>query len=172
MTIHIKTNQNYSTRVLFSLSCCKITKCQNYLDLPLIIFVRFLDLDWILVNLPVKSLGSNMSNDRVAIRSSSIPSCPWLSISGSRSWQWPLQWSEALLSAPGLMGLFTSSWDMSPVSAPRATGVQLTPVSLVKARSSSELPKRHYMMVHQQVLWGQTGNALFQKREKILTSVH
>lgn len=98
------------------------------------IFVRFLDLDWILVNLPVKSLGSNMSNEREAIRSRTIPSCP--PFFGFWSWHWlrgwPLQWSEAPLSAPRLTVLFTSSWDMSPVSALRATGAQFPSGSLIK----------------------------------------
>lgn len=85
--------------------------------LPLIILVLFLDLCCIFVNLPVKSLGSNISSDREAIRSRTIPS--WPCFCCSRSWcsswtaEWPLQWSELQLSATRLVVLLlTSSRDM------------------------------------------------------------
>lgn len=88
------------------------------LHLPPQILVLFLYLDWTLVNLPMKSLASNMSNDREANRSITTPSWPWFW--WSRSWscpwlrEWPLQWSEVMLSAPRLVVLPTSSRDMSP----------------------------------------------------------
>lgn len=83
------------------------------------ILLLFLDLCWIFVNLPVKSLGSNISNDKEAIRSKTIPSCPWFWLSRSRFWswitEWPLQWFEPPLSATRLVVLLTSSKDMFPL---------------------------------------------------------
>lgn len=123
-------------------------KIQAHLHLPMIL-IRFLDLDWILLNLPVKSLGSNMSMDREAIRSRKIPSWPWLwfSTSWSCPWlrDWPSQGSEAPLSAPRLLVLLTSSRDISPRSLP-------LPGSPVKTWPFSELARRHYMMVQR---WAQ-----------------
>lgn len=54
------------------------------LHIPPSILDLFLDLDWIFENLPVKSLGSNMSIDREAMRSRTTPSWPGLCL--SRTW--------------------------------------------------------------------------------------
>lgn len=129
------------------------------LHLPPMILVLFLDLDWIFVNLPVKSLGSNMSKESEAIRSRTIPSWPWHWFSWSCSWpwlrEWPSQWSEAMLSAVRLVVLPTSSRDMSPLSSH---------CPLVKTWPSTKLARRHYMMVNknQKHHW-QRKKILFQK---------
>lgn len=126
---------------------------------------RFLDLDWILENLPVKSLGSNMSNDREAIRSSTIPSWPWFWFSTSRSRPWlsagPSQGAEALLSAPRLLVHVTSSWDMSPLSLPPSWK------SVVNNWLSSALARRHYMMVQQEA-WQKQQSLVRQRDQGIL----
>lgn len=102
----------------FLLVVLTLIKC--VLRLPPSILDLFLDLDWIFENLPVKSLGSNMSTGREAMRSRTIPSWPWLCVSRSWCWAWasegPLPPGEALLSAHRPVVFLTSSWeeDMTP----------------------------------------------------------
>lgn len=116
---------NYSLLVISCHVHSRKQKIKTELLLPPMILLLFLDLDWIFANLPMKSLGSNMSNDREAIRSRTIPSWLWLLLSRSWSWswswlwirEWPLQSFEVILSATGLLVLLISSRDMSPLSA-------------------------------------------------------
>lgn len=104
------------------------------------ILVLFLDRAWIFENLPVKSLGSNMSRESEAMRSRKMPSWSWPC---SCSWSGPWlrerlsQWSEATLSAARLSVLPTSSRDMSPRS---------NPPQVVRTSPSWEPARRHYMM--------------------------
>lgn len=111
--------------------------CNHHLCLPPSILDRFLDLDWIFENLPMKSLGSNMSIEREAIRSRTIPSWPWLCFSRSWSWSWvtegPLHSDETLLSAKRPAVFSTSSWDITPRGNYSS-----------QSFSSSNLLKRHW----------------------------